>query len=254
LLKAVFFDLDDTLFDHRYASRRALEAMRERYQQLAHVDPSELEFANLEILNAVHLDVLSGAIGPDEARERRFGALFNRFGVSLTSEELRSVAAWYRQEYCKHWRAVPGGIELLKELKARGFTTGIVSNNLLEEQLQKLRICNLHEHLDVLVISEEAGVSKPNARIYEIALERANAKAHETVMIGDAWENDIVGAQALGIRTIWYNCYGTQNPDSRVPEISSFEDSESILSLLEEASHAHEKSKGKIGGQTSESA
>ena len=245
MIKAVFFDLDDTLFDHRYASRCALERLRATYDQLAHADLPDLESANLEILNAVHLDVLSGVIGPDEARERRFGELFRRFGASLSAEELRGVAAWYREEYCNHWRAVPGGIELLKKIKERGIMTGIVSNNLLEEQMQKLRICNLQEHLDVLVISEEAGVSKPNARIYEIALERANVKSHETVMIGDAWENDIVGAQAAGIRTIWYNCYGTPNPDLNVPEIVSFEDSESILSLLEEAPHAPEKSKSK---------
>lgn len=240
MLKAVLFDLDDTLFDHRYSSRCALIALQSRYPALGYVPLDDLEAANLEILNEVHVDVLRGAIGPDEARERRFGMLFGRFGASLSADELRELAAWYRQEYCTSWRATPGATALLQTLKARRLRTAIVSNNLLEEQLQKLRVCDLHEHLDVLVISEEAGVSKPDARIYEIALERLGIAPDEAVMIGDAWENDIVGARIAGIRAIWYNCYGTQNPDASIPEICSFEDSERILELLGLSSHALE--------------
>lgn len=51
-------------------------------------------------------------------------------------------------------------------------------------------------------------------------------------MLGDAWENDILGARAAGIRGVWYNCYASTRPDDSVPEIRSLEDSDAILRLL----------------------
>ena len=78
---------------------------------------------------------------------------------------------------------------------------GIVSNNLLEEQQDKLRCCELDQYVDVLVVSEEAGISKPDPRIFEIVLDRLRCRPQEAVMIGDSWDADVLGAAAAGIQS-----------------------------------------------------
>ena len=77
----------------------------------------------------------------------------------------------------------------------------------------------------MLVVSEEAGVSKPHPRIFEIALERAGAAAAEAVMLGDSWTNDVEGARAAGIRAVWFNRDGRDAPDPAVPVVRSLQPS-----------------------------
>ena len=98
--------------------------------------------------------------------------------------------------------------------------------------MDKLHHCELFDLIDSITISEEVGYAKPDVRIFETALTRVECKPEETMMIGDSWENDILGARAAGIQGVWYNCYSTQPPDKSVPEIRSLEDSNAILRLL----------------------
>ncbi len=231
-LKAVLFDLDDTLFDHRHSSRCGLQLFQERYKEFAAVPLDELELLNLSLLNTIHAEVLSGAITVDEARLRRFGILFRSHSINLTDKELLEASDLYRRKYLDSRRATPGAIELLKELRVRGLTIGVVTNNVVEEQLDKLRDCGLNPLVDSVTISEAVGVAKPHPRIFEIGLEGVGCAATETVMIGDSWTSDVLGARSAGIRPIWYNCYDLEIPDKNVPEIGSFEDTAAALAII----------------------
>lgn len=233
MLQAVLFDLDDTLFDHRHSSKTALRVLQEQYPAvLGAVNLDELQGVNLQILNEVHIDVLNGSIDVETARQRRFTQLFHRYGTSLTSDQLSEISSLYRVAYQTSWRAASGAITVLTELRKKGIRIGIVSNNLVEEQMQKLRTCGLIDYIDSLTISEEAGVAKPDAQIFRIALERMGCSPNEVVMIGDAWENDIVPARLLGVRAIWFNSYGLSSPDENVPSITDFSDLNAVLRLI----------------------
>jgi HAD superfamily hydrolase (TIGR01549 family) len=233
VLKAVLLDLDDTLFDHRYSSREALSVLKREFaHQLGKVPLDELELVNLEILNTIHVEVLTGTLSPDEARVKRFGMLLRKYGIDPSPRKLDGVAKLYRASYQLSRRAIPGAKDLLQALRDRGLKTAIVTNNLVDEQMDKLRHCELFDLIDCITISEEAGYVKPDVRIFETALTRLECKPDETVMIGDSWENDILGARAAGISGMWYNCYETEPPDKSVPEIRSLEDSSAILRLL----------------------
>ncbi len=59
------------------------------------------------------------------------------------------------------------------------------------------------QYIDLVIASAEEGVSKPDRRIFEIALERSNCEPNQSVMIGDRIDNDIVPANLLGMHTIW---------------------------------------------------
>ncbi len=233
MLKAILFDLDDTLFDHRHSSRAALRVLQQHYADgLGSISLDELEAINLVILNEVHIEVLAGALNADEARVKRFGMMLGRYGLLPSPESLQDVADRYRARYQESRRATPGAHALLRAVRSRGLKTAIVTNNLVEEQMDKLQHCGLLHLIDSTTISEEAGYSKPDARIFQAALNRLECTADEAIMLGDAWENDILGARGAGIRGVWYNCYASTRPDDSVPEIQSLEDSDAILRLL----------------------
>jgi putative hydrolase of the HAD superfamily len=110
--------------------------------------------------------------------------------------------------------------------------TGIVTNNVAAEQRQKIAACGFGPLLDAVVISEEAGVTKPDPRIFRLALDALGCEAGETVMIGDAWGTDIEGARAAGISPVWFNRFGAASPDPSVKEIHSLAPWASVLSVL----------------------
>ncbi|HEX5315593.1 MAG TPA: HAD family hydrolase, partial [Candidatus Kapabacteria bacterium] len=171
MLKAVLFDLDDTLYDHRHSSRSALAVLQKKLPAvLGMVSLDELERVNLSILNEIHIEVLSGTIDVESARRKRFSQLLLQYDFTLTEEQLAEVSSVYREAYQQSWRASIGAVELLTALREKGLKIGIISNNLVEEQMEKLRVCNLLDHIDSLTISEEAGIAKPDPQIFRIAL------------------------------------------------------------------------------------
>jgi FMN phosphatase YigB (HAD superfamily) len=109
---------------------------------------------------------------------------------------------------------------------------GVVTNNVAAEQRQKITACGFGPLLDAVLISEEAGVTKPDPRIFRMALAQLGSPAEEAVMLGDAWDTDIAGARAAGIRPIWFNRFGAQSPDPSVTEIHSLTPGARVLSLL----------------------
>ena len=211
MIRAVLFDLDDTLFDHRHGAREALGAVRASHEALVRLDPADFERRHAEILEVLHLRVLAKEIGLDQARLERFRTLLEGAGISDPAAVERAAAA-YRQCYMNSWREVPGASALLRALAGR-VRIGIVSNNLTREQHDKLRFCGFDSLVDAIVISEEAGASKPDPAIFRVALERIAASAAETIMIGDAWRADIAGARAAGLRAIWFNPAGGPRPE-----------------------------------------
>jgi putative hydrolase of the HAD superfamily len=227
----VLFDLDDTLFDHWACTRAALASLRETYQALRRVPADVLEREHARLLEDLHLRVLAGRMTVDEARVERFGRLLACAGESAGPEAAAGAAAAYRAAYLGHWRPVAGALDLLHAVHARA-ATGVVTNNVASEQRQKIAACGFGPLLDTVVISEEAGVTKPDPRIFEIALERLGRSAAETVMLGDAWNTDIEGARAAGIRPIWFNRFGAAPPEPSVTEIRALEPAAAVVSLI----------------------
>jgi HAD superfamily hydrolase (TIGR01549 family) len=238
MTRAVLFDLDDTLFDHGGCARAALEGVKASQACLAQVPFAELERAHSRFLEELHVEVLAGRMGLDDAREERFRRLLACTGVEATAERAAAAAAAYREHYLASRRAVAGAAALLPAVRSRA-RIGIVTNNLRNEQEDKLRVCGLLEFVDALVVSEEAGVAKPDPAIFRIALDRLGCEPGEAVMVGDSWAADVIGARAIGIRPIWFNPDGALPPDASVPVLRALEPIESVLQLLFNPDDAH---------------
>jgi len=233
MIRAVLFDLDDTLFDHQYCSRTALGTVRSMHDAFGRLDLSELEAEHSRILEAIHAEVMVGRIPLDVARVERFRQLYEAAGVQADQSLATRTALAYRDAYIEARQPIVGAGDVLRAVRSRA-KVGIISNNLLAEQREKLRHCRLEDSYDALIVSEEFGVSKPDPKLFEIALSRLACDAAEAVMIGDSWAADVLGAIASGIRPVWFNRNGVPAPDPtlRVAEIRSFDDVDDVLRTI----------------------
>jgi HAD superfamily hydrolase (TIGR01549 family) len=232
MVRAVLFDLDDTLFDHRGCSRDALGAVRRYHESLDAMPLEELEQIHSTLLEQLHGDVMLGVVPLEDARRERFRRLLDAAGVRASDDLVEQTAVAYRDRYREVRRAVRGAAALLAVVRTRA-RVGIVSNNLFEEQLDKLRTCGLDPLIDALIVSERAGVSKPDPAIFAAALDRLQCRPDEAVMIGDSWAADIIGARAAGIRPIWFNPLGQpQEEGGATDQLQSLEPTAAVLEVI----------------------
>jgi len=232
--RAVLFDLDDTLFDHSGCARCALEAVHAGQDAWRRTPFDSFALAHARILEMLHRDVLAGRRTIDEAREERFRQLLIETGGAADPALARAAAARYRAEYVTVRRAIDGAAALLEHVHSR-LSVGIVTNNLRDEQIEKLRACDLERHIDVLVVSEEAGVAKPDPAIFHLAIERLGCAPSEAIMVGDSWDADVIGARAAGITPVWFNPGGAPPPDPSVPVLRKLSPADAALSAILDA-------------------
>ena len=233
MLRAVLFDLDDTLFDHRLCARTALSELHAAHPEFRTFPLDDFEHLHATQLEELHPLVTRGEMPLEEARRERLRRLFRAVGATPHEDRIAAAAEAYRSSYVRIRQPISGAEALLAGVKAHALV-GIVTNNLLEEQQDKLRQCRLDGYVDELVVSEKAGVSKPDPRIFEIALERLCCRRDEVVMVGDSWAADVAGAIAAGIRPIWFNPQRHPRPEPvlDVDEIHALEPIEDALRVI----------------------
>lgn len=202
--KNLFIDLDDTIYDFSSASR---EAFMETYE-LLHYDRffdsfnhyySIYEPYNLELWHIYG----EGKITKEELNKRRYSYPLEVVGIK--DQELADT-------FCREAlgriptknRLIDGAIELLEYLRPK-YNMYILSNGFKELQSHKMRTAGIDKYFDALILSEDIGVNKPNRELYEYALEKTGSKLEESIMIGDMFETDIVGAANIGMKQIYFN-------------------------------------------------
>jgi 5'-nucleotidase len=232
LPRVTLFDMDDTIFDHALTCRDALARLRRTHPPLRRrsVDALWTEYSRL--LEEVHPDVVKGVLKPERARMERFQRLARFCGTSVSPEEAANWSLAYRAHYQSLRRLVPGARSFLQRLHRRTIL-GVVTNNQVAEQEEKVARFGLSGLLDFLIVSEGVGVSKPDPRIFALALDKASAEPEEAVMIGDSWESDVLGARSAGIPAVWFNRFHRTPPEPLpVPQLTSFRAPRQVEALL----------------------
>lgn len=235
---AVLIDLDDTLFDHRGAARRALESAAACDPALGRFDFDALESRHRTVLEDLHRRVLDGTMSVDEARALRFRMLVEEQGETCDDARLERITAAYRGAYQSSWTCLAGAHDLLAELRRRDARIAVVTNNIISEQVSKLKRLELEPLVDALVVSEAVGSSKPAAAIFLHALHELRALPAHAVMLGDSWTADIEGARGVGMRAVWFNPRRQARPAGRpeVAEIHALEPAADIADIILRAS------------------
>lgn len=210
-VSAIFFDLDNTLFDHHHSSVMGLSALQSQFSALQKHPLATLEKHYYDLLNDNYHRILSGSISMDAARHERMRRYLADFGIELNDLEVATAVSDYRQAYRANLRVVPNTIEVLNALYGR-LQLGIITNGLVTFQNQKIEQLNLQSYFDTICISEAIGSKKPEAHIYETALQQLNASPETAVMVGDSWQADIIGSTQAGLTAVWLNRFNEDHP------------------------------------------
>ena len=232
-LRAIFFDLDDTLFEHTFAHAHATRSGKAADVALRDVSFELYETRACAILEEIHPSVVAGRLTFDAARTRRYERLADEFGGnrSLASTQAAAHMAAYRTAE----RAVPGAHELLTALKRAGYPMFIVSNNIRAEQEGKLARLGFDHFFDALIVSGDHPFAKPDPRLFAVALNAAGVAAEHAAHIGDSLTTDVSGAQAAGIHAVWFNRQRLLVPGNlarRVHVVHDFTDYDSALDVI----------------------
>ena len=113
----------------------------------------------------------------------------------------------FNYDYGKNVDMLPGAVDMLKEVKRRGYILGAITNGVSSLQNLKLDTAGIRELFDVVVVSGDIGIYKPDRRIFDEAIRRAGVKNSESLFVGDHPVNDIEGALGAGMKVIRMN-YG----------------------------------------------
>lgn len=195
-VKAVFFDFDDTLQSRKGAYRLYCEAF------LRHYFPSVGEAERQRKLDEMELLVDGGY----KDREVYFPELIELWQWQ-DHPPLQELYDSFNLDFGKYIVLLPGAVETLKELKRRGYLLGAVTNGVSSLQNIKLDTAGIRALFDVVVVSGDIGVYKPDHRIFDEAARRLGLKNSEVLFVGDHPVNDIDGALGAGMLAIRMN-YG----------------------------------------------
>jgi putative hydrolase of the HAD superfamily len=207
-LRAVLFDLGDTLLDFQPMDTRALfrEAARATYDLL---ERRGIELPAFERYAGVYFRGMKWAYFWAKLRRREFNSLellgrsHRRMGLPADDALLRELSWLWYEPVTRHTRVEAELRATLAAMREAGLRLGVISNTFVPGFVhdRHLEMEGLLEFFPVRVYSSEVGYRKPDRRIFEAALSRLGVGAPETLFVGDLIKTDIVGARRAGMRT-----------------------------------------------------
>ncbi|MEO3992260.1 pyrimidine 5'-nucleotidase [Pseudocitrobacter cyperus] len=217
----IFFDADETLFT--FDSFSGLQRMFLDYS----VTFTAEDFQDYQAVNKpLWVDYQNGAITSLQLQRQRFVGWGEQ--LSVPPEELNDAFMNAMAEICA---PLPGAASLINALKGKA-KLGIITNGFTSLQQIRLERTGFRDYFDLLIISEEVGVAKPDRRIFDHALELAgNPDRSRVLMVGDTAESDILGGMNAGWSTCWLNAHQRPLPDGIKPDwtVSSLSELELLL-------------------------
>jgi putative hydrolase of the HAD superfamily len=218
-IKHIFFDLDNTLWDFDSNSKKTIFELIQEFNlsEKCSCLPESFYKTYLRVNEDLWKLYRKQAITKEELRSSRFTNTMLYFGyddkkLGLMLEEN------YISRSPQQKMLVEDTIEILDYLVQK-YQLHIITNGFKEIQYIKLENCNIKKYFNNIFISEEIGVNKPDARIFEFAINHVSASKNEALMIGDDWDADVVGAQQFGMKSIYLNIKSIGAENKLVPQI-----------------------------------
>ncbi len=198
----VFFDLDHTLWDFDRNSGLAFQRVFSKHSiELPLADfLREYEPINLDYWKKYREE----RVTKEELRRGRLTETFDIFKLKYSMEIIDSLASCYIDELPVDNHLLVGTFEILDYLSEK-YRLHIITNGFEEVQHLKLRNSGIGEYFRSVTTSEEVGLKKPHPTVFNTALEKASTVPENSIMIGDSFEADIIGAKNAGMHTLFFN-------------------------------------------------
>lgn len=217
IVKDIFFDLDHTLWDFDKNSMLAFKRVFKKFKITIEFD------AFLKIYEPINIEYWKkyreDKVSKENLRRGRLIDSFNYFDLIYSTEKIDEIADAYIQELPFDNHLFEGAVEILDYLILK-YKLHIITNGFEEVQHKKLKNSGIDHYFSTVTTSEEVGVKKPNPKVFLTALNKANSFPTQSVMIGDSLEADILGANNIGMQTIFYN-YRNESISKKIKSIDS---------------------------------
>jgi YjjG family noncanonical pyrimidine nucleotidase len=213
----VFFDLDHTLWDFEKNSALAFQLIFDKNRIKLSID-SFLKYyvpANLKYWEMYRKD----EIDHHTMRYRRLKDTFDFLDYKIDDNKIQLVSEEYIHYLPKNNYLIEGAFEVLEYLKPK-YNLHIITNGFADIQKNKLDNSNISSYFKTITNSDLSGVKKPNPAIFEYALNLANTKKEDSIMIGDCIEADVQGALDAGLDAIYFN-QNNQKNNSNIKQIEN---------------------------------
>lgn len=222
-IQHIFFDLDHTLWDFDKNSGLTFEKIFEIHE----VDVSLEKFLNVyEPINFKYWKLYrEEKVTKQELRYGRLKDTFNEIDISLSDQLIDNLSEDYIAYLSSFNYVFDSTYDVLDYLNAK-YELHIITNGFEEAQEKKMKASNLRKYFNTVTNSEMVGVKKPNPKIFNFAMDLANAKPEHSVMIGDSLEADIKGAIDVGMQALYFDYKNSEYNDSyqRITHLSALKD------------------------------
>ncbi|WP_338409808.1 YjjG family noncanonical pyrimidine nucleotidase [uncultured Flavobacterium sp.] len=200
--KHLFFDLDHTLWDFDKNSGFAFDTIFKNHKLKISVQ----EFLKIYMpRNQYYWKLYQvNKISHEDLRYYRLKDVFDALKFDISEDLIHQLSEDYITYLPEYNHLFDGAIELLEYLKPN-YILHIITNGFSQVQDKKLTNSNIGHYFETITNSEMAGQKKPNPIIFEYALRVANASKEDSIMIGDSFEADVLGALDFGMDAIYFN-------------------------------------------------
>ena len=213
----IFFDIDETLFDNTGAQNYAALKLYKECQDLQVTYDESVFPGKWQDVTEKYVQLfLANNLSFRQQRKERLNEIFRK---DFTDREADEMFRIYLGFYEESWRLFEDVIPCLDRLRARNL--GIISNGDKHQQRHKLRDLKIVHKFEVIVISDDIGISKPDPEIFWHACKKANQNPANCYYIGDSLNTDARAASEAGLKGIWLNREQKKSKDNAAVEVNA---------------------------------
>ncbi|WP_136480181.1 YjjG family noncanonical pyrimidine nucleotidase [Cognatitamlana onchidii] len=215
-IKDIFFDLDHTLWDFDKNSALTFKKIFELNQ----LDINSNDF--IEYYEPINLKYWKlyreEKINKENLRYARLQETFREIGTVVADTIINKLSEDYITHLTSFNYLFENTLDVLNYLYPK-YNLHIITNGFDEVQYKKMIKSNIYSYFKTVTNSEMVGVKKPNPKIFNYAINKAEAHISESIMIGDSYEADILGAQNIGMDVILFDV-GGKATDPNIKQVS----------------------------------
>jgi putative hydrolase of the HAD superfamily len=219
--KFIYFDLDDTLLDHRAAEVSALSDVHREFEVFTNTSPRDLTDTYHEVNSEQWEKYSRGEVTRQQLQRNRFEQTLQK--LDLDDSRYEEIGSYYMQCYRKHWKWIEGA-EVAYQKVSQHFPVGILTNGFSETQQKKFEKFGFYNSARHVVVSEDVGALKPDPRVFKHATDLAGYDADQILYVGDSYTSDIQGGGSFGWNTAWFTESGSEEQQDQADFVfSNFE-------------------------------